>query len=617
MLVQSYPERKFFGDLITADHKIISEESESRNNHRYAVVVQDLATQWLQSYPCKTKTSQETQKSPMKLLEPTRKPKVIYTDNSLEFGKILWRITLESLYVNATQIGNTWDCWESSAQSEKGTCAVLLQSGLDNEWWADSMECYYYLRNIHDILSYGETPYERRFGILFNGPVISFGAMDEYHPISASDQSRLHQFGPKVLPGMFLGYALHVVGIWKGDILNADIEELEQMDASETHARRLNAKEVSTPMKGDKNIFPIADGTVKICGGDQRLRTSTLIWDRPERGEEQEMLQGESGGLSPPPPPQDDSTLEDAEAKNDFWSTTGEFIYRHHVELRVKLYMPREESFLIPLKYIDVTRTTHTSLDVLLEQNIDDCWNVDGDRGLSDTWTGFTRFFFLNGRPPDGYTWSGERLTRKQTTSRPDNVWPDMWKHMCDASKRKEKQSKSGLSRNQSSIMPDNYVMMKKLKHEMENGRRKLEIPMPAAMPCKTPVNCRGRNLPQFWETQDQICLYCRCRRIYENTIGKGTAKVSWRSHRCKRNRLTESLQFGTQVYSDASSIKNIGCEGSSGKNGENMETLPAWQLTKVRNKKEVIDKARNKGRKVLFASLMDLCHLKNSELEP
>ena len=42
-----------------------------------------------------------------------------------------------------------------------------------------------------------------------------------------------------------------------------------------------------------------------------------------------------------------------------------------------------------------------------------------------------------------------------------------------------------------------------------------------------------------------------------------------------------------------------------------------AWQLTKVKDKKDVIDEARNKGRKVHFASLMDLCHLKNSELEP
>ena len=71
------PRAEHFGDLITADHKVLCEESESRNNHRYVVVVQDLATQWLQSYPCKTKTVHETQKNLMKFLEPTRKPKVI------------------------------------------------------------------------------------------------------------------------------------------------------------------------------------------------------------------------------------------------------------------------------------------------------------------------------------------------------------------------------------------------------------------------------------------------------------------------------------------------------------------------------------------------------------
>ena len=76
-----------FDDLITADHKVLSDNCESRDNHRYAVVVQDLATQWIQSYPCKTKTFQETQRSLQKFLQPKRKPKVIYTDNSLEFGK--------------------------------------------------------------------------------------------------------------------------------------------------------------------------------------------------------------------------------------------------------------------------------------------------------------------------------------------------------------------------------------------------------------------------------------------------------------------------------------------------------------------------------------------------
>ena len=76
-----------FGALITADHKVLSENCESRNNHRYAVVVQDLDTQWIQSYPCRTTTSQETQRSLQKFLEPDGNLKVIYTDNSMEFGK--------------------------------------------------------------------------------------------------------------------------------------------------------------------------------------------------------------------------------------------------------------------------------------------------------------------------------------------------------------------------------------------------------------------------------------------------------------------------------------------------------------------------------------------------
>ena len=73
---------------------------------------------------------------------------------------------------------------------------------------------------------------------------------------------------------------------------------------------------------------------------------------------------------------------------------------------RAKLYVPTEESFLIPLKCIDVTRTTDTTLDVMSEKHIEDYWNVDGDRELSDAWTDFTRFTALNEKPPDGYTWS-------------------------------------------------------------------------------------------------------------------------------------------------------------------------------------------------------------------
>ena len=89
----------------------------------------------------------------------------------------------------------------------EGTSAVLLHSGLDEKWWADSMECYCYLRNVQDLSSGGNTLYERRLGEPFKRPVIPFGSMIEYHTISAEDQSRLRQFGETFSPGIILGYA--------------------------------------------------------------------------------------------------------------------------------------------------------------------------------------------------------------------------------------------------------------------------------------------------------------------------------------------------------------------------------------------------------------------------
>ena len=48
----------------------------------------------------------------------------------------------------------------------------------------------------------------------------------------------------------------------------------------------------------------------------------------------------------------------------------------------------------------------------------------------------------------------------------------------------------------------------------------------------------------------------------------------------------------------------------------EKFGKIPAWVITKVRNKSDVIDETRTKDIKVHFASLMDICHLKNAELE-
>ena len=106
------------------------------------------------------------------------------------------------------------------------------------------MEYYTYLRNVEDLWSDGKTPCESHFWASNKKTDYSFGSLFEYHPTTAKDQSRIHQFGKKVLPAFFLGYALYVSGIWKGDVLVADLEELETIDATEIYSRKLNTKEV-------------------------------------------------------------------------------------------------------------------------------------------------------------------------------------------------------------------------------------------------------------------------------------------------------------------------------------------------------------------------------------
>ena len=73
----------------------------------------------------------------------------------------------------------------------------------------------------------------------------------------------------------------------------------------------------------------------------------------------------------------------------------------------------------------------------------------------------------------------GRDLTRKQTTSRPDKLWPEMEKHMSDASKRKAKQKwfterpkldNASRLRGTYSIDPED----EEFKHTMKNACRRL-----------------------------------------------------------------------------------------------------------------------------------------------
>ena len=71
-----------------------------------------------------------------------------------------------------------------------------------------------------------------------------------------------------------------------------------------------------------------------------------------------------------------------------------------------------------------------------------------------------------------------------------------------------------------------------------------------------------------------------------------------------------------TNLFLCLKAMKIPAAKAAVDKEWETLEKISAWNLTKVRSKKEVIDEARTSGATVHFASLMDMCHLKNAELE-
>ena len=118
--------------------------------------------------------------------------------------------------------------------------------------------------------------------------------------------------------------------------------------------------------------------------------------------------------------------------------------------------MPKEETFPIPLKYTDVARSTHTDLDVMQEKGIDDFWNVIELKHVRFE-EKFHKIQFIKRKTSQGQIWSGERLTKVQTTTRPDHVWPDVWSKIGKAAQDREKTRIEKKTRSQNSTMLDDW----------------------------------------------------------------------------------------------------------------------------------------------------------------
>ena len=165
--------------------------------------------------------------------------------------------------------------------------------------------------------------------------------------------------------------------IWKGDKYDCGYRGIGK-DGRLRNLSSENQRERSIEIT--IGIFPEADGTAKLSGRDYEFREPTLTREQ---------------------------SVTTDRIKRWRWSPCrllvgSNFICRHHSEPRVQLHVPKEEAFPFPLKHIDVTRSTHTDLDVMQEKRIGDYWNVDSNRNFSDSWKCFTKFTLLVEKPPNG-----------------------------------------------------------------------------------------------------------------------------------------------------------------------------------------------------------------------
>ena len=181
------PEATKFADSITPDHLILAKDEDlSRKQERVACVIFDIFSKWLEAYGALTNDAESTRKAIKRFLGPQVAPEHIYSDNSKEIEAAIKQLDWEDRHDTSTpNRPATNGIAERCVRTVKeGIAAVLLQSGLSPEWWADAMRYFCFQHNIEDKLADGLTPYEKRFNESYNGPIFAFGQEIEYTPSS-------------------------------------------------------------------------------------------------------------------------------------------------------------------------------------------------------------------------------------------------------------------------------------------------------------------------------------------------------------------------------------------------------------------------------------------------
>ena len=198
--------------------------------------------------------------------------------------------------------------------------------------------------------------------------------------------------------------------------------------------------------------------------------------------------------------------------------------------------------------------------------------------------------------------------------------WPELWKSMGKHAKLKEKQKwlHEKLHLDNAQNLSGIYFIDpedKEFKETIKNARKKLETPVAPAMPCKIIKN--NKNCGRGASNKIKTKLACILEADESTRLRMGNSVPNHHEDHIA-GKGDNSLQHYNLVHKFIlmpQAMKITAAKAAVDKEWEKLEKISAWNLTKVRSKKEVIDEARTKGAKVHFASLMEISHLKNAEI--
>ena len=153
----------------------------------------------------------------------------------------------------------------------------------------------------------------------------------------------------------------------------------------------------------------------------------------------------------------------------------------------------------------------------------------------------------------------------------------------------------------------------KEFKETIKNARKKLETSVAPAMPCKNMKNCGSGG-----SDKNKTKLACILEANESTRMRMGHSEPSNHEDHIagKGENSLQHYNLGHKFIPMPQAMKIPAAKAAVDREWEKLEKISAWNLTKVKRKKKVIDEARTSGATVHLASLMDICHLKNAELE-